>query len=184
MARVIGKLTDMIRADDPIVKYEGDGVRILEQTSKPVIKVTEDMVEFTERMAEIMHAARGIGLAAPQLGIHQRVIIYDIGDGLHAVINPKILQRKGEQIGSEGCLSIPGLTGDVPRADEIVVKGLDQFVQPVRIRDHVMAPRVIQHEVDHLVGILFIGRAIQDTLQWIVPGEESEEGEDAPETRE
>jgi peptide deformylase len=196
MARVIGKLTDMIKADDPIVKYEGDGVRILTQVCKPVIKIDDDMAEFTDRMAEIMHAANGIGLAAPQLGILQRIIIYDIGEGMRAIINPKILQRKGEQIGNEGCLSIPGLQGDVPRAHEIVVKGLDQFGKPVRIREEGLASRVIQHEVDHLDGILFIGRAVEGSLHWVTPGEsdaedmdeDMDEGEDmdedAPETRE
>jgi peptide deformylase len=193
MARTIGKLTDMIRAEDPIVKYEGEGVKTLTQVSKPVIKIGDDMPEFTDRMTEIMHAANGIGLAAPQLGVLQRIIIYDIGEGVRAIVNPKILQKKGEQIGTEGCLSIPGLQGDVARADEIVVKGLDQFGKPVRIREEGLASRVIQHEVDHLDGILFIGRAIQDTLHWVTPGEKDAEGEDTedeageeapPETRE
>ena len=187
MARVTGKLTDLIRANDPIVKYEGEGVHILEQTSKPVVKITDDIAELAARMEIIMNDANGIGLAAPQLGILQRIFIYDIGDGMRAVVNPKILQRKGEQIGSEGCLSIPGLRGDVPRANEIVLKGLDQFGKPVRIREEGLAARVIQHEIDHLDGILFTSRAIEDTLHWAVPGEDDEDEEDeenGPETRE
>jgi peptide deformylase len=180
-----GRLVDLIRKDDPIVKYEGTGAAILKQVSKPVLKVTEDVTELTERMEVIMRAANGVGLAAPQLGILQRIIVYDAGDGFHALINPKILQRKGSQIGVEGCLSIPGLQGDVERAQEVVVKGLDQYGKPVRVRGEALTARVLQHEIDHLDGILFIDRDPQD-LHYITADEEEAEREadTAPQTRE
>lgn len=167
MAKPAGKLTDLIRKDDPIVKYEGDGVQILRQTSRPVLKLSEDVAELVAQMEQIMRAANGVGLAAPQLGILQRIFVYDSGDGFQALVNPKILQRRGEQIGVEGCLSLPGLQGDVARANEVVVKGTDQFGKPVRIRGEALTARVIQHEIDHLDGVLFIDRADPASLHWV-----------------
>jgi peptide deformylase len=164
MAKPAGRLTEMIRKDDPIVKYEGEGAEILRQVSKPVLKVTEEHAELVAMMEVIMRAANGIGLAAPQLGILQRIFVYDAGDGFQAIINPKILQRKGSQVGPEGCLSLPGLYGDVERANEVVVKGLDQYGRSVRRRADAMTARVIQHENDHLDGILFIDLADPETL--------------------
>ena len=125
-----------------------------------------------------MRAANGVGLAAPQLGILQRIFVYDAGDGFQALINPKILQRKGEQIGVEGCLSLPGLQGDVARADEVVVKGVDQFGKPVRIRGDGLTARVIQHEMDHLDGVLFIDRADPASLHWVTAEEAADEEAD------
>ena len=185
MPRAAGKLTDLIRKDDPIVKYEGEGAAILKQISKPVLKITEDVAELAEQMEIIMRAANGVGLAAPQLGILQRIVVYDAGEGFHALINPKILQRKGTQIGVEGCLSIPGLQGDVERAAEVVVKAQDQFGKPVRIRGEGLAARVLQHEIDHLDGILFIDRNPQN-LHYVT-ADEADAGEAAgtgPQTRE
>lgn len=186
MARAAGKLTDLIRRDDPIVKYdEAHGVNILRQRSKPVLNINEDVVELVAHMERIMRAANGVGLAAPQLGILQRIFVYDAGDGFQAIINPKILGRKGEQVGVEGCLSIPGLQGDIIRANEVVVKGTDQFGKPVRIRGEGLTARVIQHENDHLDGILFIDRNPTD-LHWVTAEEEAEEeaAGTAPQTRE
>jgi len=175
MAKAAGKLTDLIRKDDPIVKYdEAQGVHLLRQRSKPVLNVNEDVVELVAHMERIMRAANGVGLAAPQLGILQRIFVYDSGDGFQAIVNPKILGRKGEQVGVEGCLSIPGLQGDVIRANEVVVKGTDQFGKPVRIRSDGLTARVIQHENDHLDGILFIDRNPTD-LHWVTAEEEDEE---------
>ena len=181
MAKSAGKLTDLIRKDDPIVKYdEAQGVHILRQRSKPVLSVNQDVVELIDHMERIMRGANGVGLAAPQLGILQRIFVYDVGDGFHAVINPKILGRKGEQVGVEGCLSIPGLQGDVLRANEVVVKGMDQYGKPVRIRGEGMTARVIHHENDHLDGVLFIDRNPED-LRWVTS---DDEGDDSPQTRE
>jgi len=183
MPKTSGKLVDLIRKDDPIVKYEGDGVAILRQKSKPVLSVTEDHAELAAQMELIMRAANGVGLAAPQLGIHVRMFVYDAGDGFQAVLNPKILQRKGSQLGVEGCLSMPGLYGDVERAQEVVVKGVDQFGKPLRIRADGLAARVLQHENDHLDGVLFTDLADHDSLHWASPGDAGEDG-DARQLRE
>ena len=182
MPRAAGRLTDLIRKDDPIVKYEGEGAAILKQISRPVLKITEDVAELAERMEIIMRAANGVGLAAPQLGILQRIVVYDSGDGFHALVNPKILQRKGSQIGLEGCLSIPGLQGDVERSAEVVVKGLDQHGRPVRVRADGLTSRVLQHEIDHLDGILFIDRDPQD-LHYVTADEAEGENGTGPQAR-
>jgi len=174
MPKTAERLSELIRKDDPIIKY---GDPVLREVAKPILKVGEDMPEFIGRMEEIMRQANGVGLAAPQLGVSQRVIVYDTGDGLQAMINPKILKSSGEQMEPpEGCLSIPGLRGIVKRSDEVVVKALDENGRPIRVRAEGYAARVIQHEVDHLDGILFIDRAEPESLQWITAEEEEEEG--------
>jgi peptide deformylase len=180
MARTgVAKLADMIRADDPIFKY---GEPVLREISKPVAQVGDDMAEFVELMGKIMEEHQGVGLAAPQLGILQRVIVYDTGDGLRALVNPKIVRSSGEQTEpAEGCLSIPGLRGTVRRANEIVVKALDQFGKAVRMPAEGYEARVIQHEIDHLDGVLFIDRADPETLHWMTAEElEDEDDEDEP----
>ena len=187
MAKATGRLADLIRRDDPIVKYdEATGVNLLRQKSRPVLTINEDVAELVAHMEKIMRAANGVGLAAPQLGILQRIFVYDAGDGFQAIINPKILGRKGEQVGIEGCLSIPGLQGDVARAEEVVVKGVDQHGKPVRIRGDGLTARVIQHENDHLDGILFIDHADPASLHWVTADEieDEEESGSSPQTRE
>jgi peptide deformylase len=163
---------------DPIVKYPAE---VLRQTAKPVEKPTAATRELVERMKSAMIEARGVGLAAPQMGVSERVIIYQLpeeGAPLRVIINPRIISMKGEQVGPEGCLSIPMLQGDVRRAHEIVVRGIDMLGRPIRRRACEFEARVIQHEVDHLDGILFMDRAEAGTLYWHLPGE-SEEEEDA-----
>ena len=175
MVRQAAKLVDHIRKDDPIVKY---GDPVLRQVAKKVNQVPGDMPEFVQRMGDIMHSASGVGLAAPQLGLSIRVIVYDVGEGFHAIVNPQILKMSGEQMEpQEGCLSLPGLQGVVRRAQNVVVKGLDENGKPIRIRGEGYTARVIQHEVDHLDGILFIDRAEKDTLHWVTADEEEEEEE-------
>lgn len=170
--------TDILRLweerGDPIVKYPHP---VLRQTARPVPRPTPATRQLVERMKAAMFQAHGVGLAAPQLGVSERVIIYKLpeeNEPLRVVINPKIVSRKGEQIGPEGCLSIPLLQGDVKRAQEVVVKGMDLNGRPFRRRATEFEARVVQHEVDHLDGILFIDRADLETLRWMVADEEEE----------
>lgn len=131
---------------------------ILRQKSKPVPKITPNIHKLLDNMADTMYDARGVGLAAVQIGILKRVIIVDIGeeDGqLYELINPEIVQSSGEQIGPEGCLSIPGLNGDVKRFDHITIKGLNRDGEEVVIEAEGYLARAFQHEVDHLNGVLF-----------------------------
>lgn len=114
-------------------------------------------------MADTMYAAKGVGLAAPQIGISKRVIVVDVGEGLWEVINPEIISKKGEECGVEGCLSIPGVTGQVYRAAHVVVTGLDRNGNEIRIEAGGLGARALQHEIDHLDGILFIDKATRLT---------------------
>jgi peptide deformylase len=161
---------------DPVVRIPSD---VLRQVAKPVEKPGASTRALVEKMKSAMFDAHGVGLAAPQMGVSERVIIYKLPEEkepLRVVVNPKIVSMKGEQVGPEGCLSIPLLQGDVKRANEVIVKGMDMLGRPFRRRATEFEARVIQHEVDHLDGVLFIDRADLDTLHWLV-----EEDPDVPE---
>lgn len=117
------------------------------------------MRQFAEDMFETMYAAEGVGLAAPQVGISKRLFVMDIGNSEaepRAVVNPVIVEREGSEREDEGCLSLPGLFGAVDRAQSIVMEGLDLDGQPIRIEANDLLARCIQHEIDHVDGILFI----------------------------
>jgi peptide deformylase len=164
--------------EDPVVKVPAE---VLRQVAKPVEKPTPETRTLVERMKAAMAQAHGVGLAAPQLGVLERVIIYHIPEEkepLRVIVNPKIVSMKGEQIGPEGCLSMPLLQGDVKRANEVIVKGMDMLGRPFKRRAKEFEARVIQHEVDHLDGILFVDRADLDTLHWLVDEIEEDEVED------
>jgi peptide deformylase len=161
------------------------GDPILQQVAKPVLRFGPELHRLVERMAVIMREAHGLGLAAPQVGVSTRIIVYiaegnKAGEELKVLINPKIIMMKGEQLEpAEGCLSIPGLQGCVRRALEIKVKGYDQRGKPITRRATELEARVIQHEIDHLDGILFIDRADPDTLEWVL-GSDEDDGNGAP----
>ena len=138
---------------------------ILREISKPVPQITANIHKLLDNMADTMYDARGVGLAAPQIGVLKRVIIVDIGeedDQLYEVINPEIVKSSGEQLGPEGCLSIPGLNGDVKRFESITVRGLDRNGHDITIKAEGFLARAFQHEIDHLNGILFTD--IADTI--------------------
>lgn len=141
-----------------IVQY---GDEILREKAKPVARITPNILKLLDNMRDTMYSARGVGLAAPQIGVSKRVIVVDIGEGLIELINPEIVEAKGEEIGTEGCLSIPHLVGEVPRAAEVKVKGLNRQGFQVEYHAKGFLARALQHEIDHLDGILFIDRAIR-----------------------
>lgn len=135
------------------------GDEILREKSKLVKQVTPNIIKLLENMADTMYAAKGVGLAAPQIGVSKRVIVVDIGEGLVELINPEILEVSGNVVDSEGCLSVPGMLGEVARADKVVVKGLNRKGEEVILRAKGFMARAIQHEIDHLEGILFVDKA-------------------------
>lgn len=122
-------------------------------------RVTKKLTALINDMAETMYAADGVGLAAPQIGEPIRVIVADAGDGLIALVNPVITKSDGEDIEVEGCLSIPGVTGYVKRYAQVQVQGLNEKGKPVKIQADGLLARILQHEIDHLDGILFIDKA-------------------------
>lgn len=142
-----------------VVKY---GDPVLETPAAPVENFgTEALRQLVEDMFETMYASRGIGLAAPQIGISQRLAVVDPSAGedpemRRVLINPEITFREGKEVDEEGCLSIPGFRENVSRAKAIVVKGQDVYGNPVEIPAEDLMARAFQHEIDHLDGILFL----------------------------
>ncbi|QSO49503.1 peptide deformylase [Alicyclobacillus mengziensis] len=128
---------------------------VLRQVAKPVPKVTKAIEKVLDDMAETMYDAEGIGLAAVQIGIVKRLVVVDVGDGLVDLINPEIVEASGSQIGYEGCLSLPGLRGEVDRAVNIKVRAWNRKEEVIEFEATELFARAIQHEVDHLNGILF-----------------------------
>lgn len=119
------------------------------------------MRKLVHEMFETMYAEEGIGLAAPQIGVSKRFFVMDVGEEgtkPQAVVNPVIVEQSGSDRGEEGCLSLPGLVGVVERSAEIVVEACDPDGNPLRIEASDLLARCIQHEIDHLDGVLFIDR--------------------------
>lgn len=132
---------------------------VLRERAAEVDRVDDAVRKLVRDMDETMREAPGIGLAAPQVGVQRRVIVYDHdGEGLSALVNPVILEREGEVVDEEGCLSLPGLSYPVARAQRVRVKGLDTAGSPLSYEAEDLHARVIQHEIDHIDGILFIDR--------------------------
>lgn len=123
----------------------------------------DDLRSLAKRMAEAMYAAPGIGLAATQLGVQKRMIVYDLEDGLYALCNPTIVERSDEtSIEEEGCLSLPGLVVPIERNSSVVCEAVDLDGKTVRMEAEDLLARLLQHEIDHLDGTLIIDRATPD----------------------
>lgn len=135
------------------------GDPILRKTARPVDQVTDRTRKILNDMADTMYHAQGVGLAAPQVGISKRLIVVDVGDGLLQLVNPVISAKDGIQEGPEGCLSVPGLNGVVVRANHVVVTAQNEYGEPVTIDAEGFKARALQHEIDHLEGILYTDKA-------------------------
>jgi len=133
---------------------------VLREATAPVGIVDDDVRKLIADMGETMRAAPGIGLAAPQVGVQRRVLVYSLSDeeDIVGVVNPEIVLREGEDADDEGCLSIPGLSYEVIRAERVVVRALDVNGEPVEIDATALEARVLQHEIDHLDGLLILDR--------------------------
>jgi|LSQX01.1.fsa_nt_gb peptide deformylase len=144
-----------------VLEIVTEGHPVLREKAEPVTQVTKRIRKLVKDMLETMYEASGVGLAAPQVGISQRIIVVDVGDGPVVLINPEITEAMGTEIDTEGCLSIPGKWGYVERAQEVVVTGLNESGRSVRIRAEGLFARALQHEIDHLDGVLFIDKAME-----------------------
>ena len=140
----------------------------LRRKARPVTKFDNSLQTLIDDMIETMRAAPGVGLAAPQLGVSERVIVVEYGDEedetvpkkLYALVNPELKITSNEtEVGVEGCLSVPGLLGEVERSLAVTVKGLNRRGQPMRIKARGWKARIFQHEIDHLNGVVFTDRA-------------------------
>lgn len=139
------------------IRFYGDPA--LRKKARVVDKITQGHRDTLSKMAQLMYAGAGIGLAAPQVGVSEAMIVLDIGSGLYKLINPKIVKREGAQAQEEGCLSVPGVCLKVPRSRRVVVEAMDEFAQPQRIEAEELLACVLQHEIDHLKGKLIVDYA-------------------------
>ncbi|MDY6875243.1 MAG: peptide deformylase [Chloroflexota bacterium] len=163
----------IVLCDDPLLRKKSRHVR----------RVTPALRELVDDMVETMHASDGIGLAAVQVGVPERVIVVQLpgdeehpeGSKLYAVVNPELARKSREtEDGVEGCLSVPGLIGEVSRHRTVTIKGLDPRGRAIRIKAEGLLARVFQHEIDHCDGVLFIDRIKDPEKIWSVPEGEEE----------
>lgn len=138
-----------------------DKDEILRKKSKKIDNITDNIQQLIDDMIETMYEADGVGLAAPQVGILKRVVVIDVGDGPIVLINPEIINSSGEQIDSEGCLSVPNVTGEVKRPNKVTVRAMDREGQTIELTGKGLLARAFCHEIDHLNGILFIDKIIK-----------------------
>lgn len=166
---------EIYTVDDP------QQLAVLRSKSRKVQVVTPNLVALAEEMLETMRNADGVGLAAPQVGVAQRFFVAELPADEETnqprltfiLFNPEVVKGRGEQVGFEGCLSIPGYVGEVARYEQVVVKGLDEKGRTVRHKVEGYLARVFQHEMDHLDGILYTDRLTDpETFQPVEVGQE------------
>ena len=156
------------------VRTMGDD--ILGKVCKPVKEVNERTLQLIEDMFETMYETNGVGIAAPQVGVLKRIVCMDVGDGnQYVMINPEIIERSGEQTGMEGCLSVPGKRGQVTRANYAKVKAFNENMEEIIIEGEELLARCIQHECDHLDGILYVSKVEGELIDKEVDEDEDEE---------
>jgi peptide deformylase len=130
---------------------------VLRQKARRVPRIDSSIQQLIDDMVETMQQTKGVGLAAPQVGVSLRVVVLQKpGEEPIAIINPEIVKRAGEQEVTEGCLSIPGYAGEIKRAESVTVKGLDPDGKKIRIKASGLLAQALQHEIDHLDGLLYI----------------------------
>ncbi len=149
---------------------------ILRRKAKKLHRFDPSIAKLADEMFETMHSARGVGLAAPQIAQSIRIFVAEYEDHKVAMVNPEIVKAEGEMLGTEGCLSIPGYVGEnIRRAEKIVVKGQDVRGKAMKVNAEGWFARVLQHEIDHLDGILFLDRLDRPEDLHEVRDEEEEE---------
>lgn len=150
----------------PVVKIPAE---VLRQQAKPIEKLTKRHKIIAENMVRIMRQANGVGIAAPQIGLSERIIVIAPDTKPIVFVNPVITEQSGTQKSDEGCLSIPGLYGEVERAEKVSVEGYDIKGRAISYDMEGYAATVVQHEIDHLDGVLFIDKADPASLRWEDP---------------
>lgn len=135
------------------IRKQGDP--ILTKKCRPIKEMTPKIRELIFDMLDTMYEAYGVGLAAPQVGILKRLVVIDVGDGPLVLINPEIVETDGEQTGDEGCLSVPGMAGQVTRPNYVKVRALDQNMEEIELEGTELLARAFCHELDHLDGKMY-----------------------------
>ena len=151
------------------IRVQGDSV--LTKKSRTVDKMTPRIGELITDMLDTMYDAMGVGLAAPQVGILKRIVVIDVGEGPIVLINPEILETSGEQTGDEGCLSVPGMAGQVTRPNYVKVKALDVNMEEQIYEGEGLLARAFCHEIDHLDGKMYT-ELVEGELHKATYGEE------------
>ncbi|MDS1004237.1 MULTISPECIES: peptide deformylase [Clostridium] len=142
-----------------IRKYGDD---LLRKKSRKIEKIDDRILTLLEDMEETMYSADGVGLAAPQVGILKRVVVIDVGEGLIKLINPEIIETEGNETDVEGCLSVPGEQGEVERPYKVKIKALNEKGEEIVLEGEGLLARAFCHEIDHLDGILFVDKVINN----------------------
>lgn len=140
----------------PLLEIRVLGDPILREETTPVSEVTDELRRLIDDMFDTMRAAKGIGLAAPQVGRSERLTVVDVDGEEYVLINPEIVEREGSAKAEEGCLSIPEVYADVERATRVVVRAIGRDGEPYEVEARDLLARCMQHEIDHLFGTLFI----------------------------
>ena len=151
--------------EDDVLRKKAHPVKIIDRRTQALLK----------DMAETMYAADGVGLAAPQVGILRRIAVIDVGDGLVELINPEIISSEGSEIAPEGCLSIPGRRCTVERPTKVVVRALDRKGRQIEFTAEGFFARAVCHELDHLDGIVYVDKMIEDVTDQIMNKGEGDE---------
>lgn len=154
------------------LRYEDD--EILRKVSRPVKEITQSIIDLLDDMAETMYDYRGVGLAAPQVGILRQVVVIDIDGDLIEMINPEIIERRGEKERFEACLSIPGMCAEVVRPEYVRVRAIDRYGDEFEIEGEDMFAVCCCHEIDHLHGVLYKDVAIEGTFRENTPPPEDD----------
>lgn len=155
------------------IRVQGD--EVLTKVCKEVKALTPRTIVLIEDMLDTMYEAMGVGLAAPQVGVLKRIVVIDVGEGPIVLINPEILETSGEQTGDEGCLSVPGLAGQVTRPNYVKVKALDENMEEVIYEGEGLLARAFCHEIDHLDGHLYVEKVEGELHEPVYEEEEDEE---------
>ena len=140
---------DIVVAGNPVLRMQAEEVK----------KIDKKLQRFLKDMAETMYAADGVGLAAPQVGVSKRIVVIDVGEGLIEMINPVVVKKEGSVIGGEGCLSVPDYEGEVERAEYVECEFTDRNGKRMLLQTDGLLAIAVQHELDHLDGVLFIDKA-------------------------
>lgn len=138
------------------------GDPVLKTQAAEITDVDDKLVRLADEMVPVMYDAAGIGLAAPQIGVQRQLIVYDVGEGPQAIINPTVKDASGEWVYDEGCLSIPGLYVEMVRPKEVLVHGWDLAGNELEFEADELLARLFQHEIDHLQGVLMFDRMTPD----------------------
>ena len=158
-----------------IVEMDKDD--ILRKHARRVDKFDKRLAVLLDDMADTMYEADGVGLAAPQVGVLKRAVVIDVGEGLIELVNPQIVWQEGEVVGAEGCLSVPGRRGTVARPEKVRVAAQDRKGNAIEVEGEGLLAVCLCHELDHLDGVLYVDKMIEDVTDQMQEQEEAGKGE-------